>query len=371
MNQYFKTEVIEQYYPEAGSLMYPSMLCWKLPPNKVNMLSEICSKGDYFLQEKIDGIWYQFVKTENFSYLFGRNVSKKSNGVLTEKSKNIPHIVNAFSVLPANTIIIGEIYVPGGTSRDATRIMGCLPEEAIKRQEEEGLVKYYCHDIIFYDGVNLLQVEAERRYDILKAIWRLHSFDSYDFLRLAVKVETDLEETLSRILREGGEGVVLKKKTAPYSPDKRPAWHTIKVKQMDSIDLVITRTIEPTKEYTGKDIKTWPYWENEEGVLSAECHYNDEGWIAVTKPYYLGWHTALGIGAYDENGDLIELGTVSSGLTDSDRKAMSKTPESYVGSVCSIDCMSIDKEGHTLRHPVFKEMRPDKNPRECQINEIF
>ena len=30
------------------------------------MLSEICQSGDYFLEEKIDGYWYEFEKTENY-----------------------------------------------------------------------------------------------------------------------------------------------------------------------------------------------------------------------------------------------------------------------------------------------------------------
>lgn len=370
----FNKDKIHELYPEAENLMIEPMLIWKLPPEKKDMLSEVCSNGDYFLEEKIDGGFYQFVKTDNFSYLFGRTVSKTS-GILTEKSGNVPHIVDAFSCLPAGTIIVGEIYVPGGTSKDVTHIMGCLSPEAIKRQEKEGKIHYYCHDILAYDGINLINEGAETRYKILEAIWNLHSLVSYDFLRLAVKVEENLEEEVSRILKSGGEGAVLKKRTAPYTPGKRPAWDTIKCKQMDSIDLVITRTIDATREYTGKDIETWLYWEttDENGytIGDSACHYGENGWVAITKPYFLGWKTSIGIGAYDDSGNLIELGTVSSGITDDMRQAMTDAPENYIGHVCSLDCMSIDHKEHTLRHPVFKGMRDDKNPNECLINEVF
>lgn len=375
MNQYFDEALIEKYHPEAGRLMFPAMLCWKLPAGKEYMLSEVCSNGEYFLEEKIDGAWYQFVKTDNFSYLFGRTVSK-TTGILTEKGGNVPHIVDAFSCLPAGTIIIGEIHVPGGTSKDVTHIMGCLSAEAIRRQQKEGNIHYYCHDILAYDGVSLVNEGAETRYRILQAIWNLHSLDSYDFLRLAEKIEENLEAEVSRILKAGGEGAVLKKRNAPYTPGKRPAWDTIKCKQMDSIDLVITRTIEPTREYTGKDIETWPYWETTDQssivpIVDNVCHYGENGWEAVTKPYYLGWHTSIGIGAYNDEGKLVELGTVSSGITDEMRRQMTETPENYVGHVCSLDCMSIDRKEKTLRHPVFKCMRDDKNPHECLINEVF
>lgn len=372
----FNKEKIRELYPEAENLMISPMLTWKLPPEKQNMLSEVCLNGDYFLQEKLDGSLYMFVKTDNYSYLFGRTVSK-TTGLLTEKGGNIPHIADAFKDLPAGTIILGEIYVPGGISKDVTHIMGCLPEEAIKRQNKEGFIHYYCYDILAYEGISLLNEGAETRYKILEAIWKLHSFDSYDFLRLAVKVEENLEAELSRILKEGGEGVVLKKRNAPYSPGKRPAWHTIKCKQMDTADLIITRAINPTREYSGKDIESWPYWERDLGEGRTEltniCRYEEQedGWIAVTKPYFLGWKTSIGVGAYDEDGQLIEIGTVSSGLTDEMKAGLANSPEQYIGYVCALDCMSIDKKEKTLRHPAFNCMRYDKNPHECLMKEIF
>lgn len=375
MNPWFNEDKIHELYPEAESLMIAPMLCWKLPAGKEYMLSEVCSNGEYFLEEKIDGGFYQFVKTDSFSYLFGRTLSK-TTGILTEKSGNVPHLVDAFGCLPAGTVIVGEIYVPGGTSKDVTHIMGCLPAEAIKRQEKEGYINYYCHDILAYEGVSLIRESAETRYKILEAIWELHTLDSYDFLRLAIKVEDNLEEEISRILKTGGEGAVLKRRSASYAPGKRPAWDTIKVKQMDSTDLVITRTIDATMEYTGKDIETWPYWMIDgqsmaTPAFSDTCKYGKKGWVAITKPFFLGWKTSIGIGAYDNLGNLVELGTVSSGITDEMKRNMTENPGDYIGKVCSLDCMSIDKKEHTLRHPVFKCMRVDKNAQECKIDEIF
>ncbi len=384
-------------YPEAR--MIDAMKVWKLPSGKESMLSEICQNGEYFLEEKIDGAWYQYEKTDNYAYLFGRGESKIT-GALTEKSANVPHIMNAFSCLPKNTILIGEIYVPGGTSKNVTSVMGCLPELAIKRQEHNP-IHYYAHDIIMYDGINLMGEGAESRYDILEAIWKKHNLDKYDFLRLATKVEKDLEEEISHILRRGGEGAVLKKKNYPYVPGKRPAWSTIKIKQMDSIDLVCIGLCNATKEYTGKDIETWPYWETDQfnfslkgeeappkkivyavdsdktvnndrtTVMVDTCHYGQKGWRPITKPYFLGWKTAIKIGAYDDDGNLIELGTVSSGLTDDIKRLMTEFPGNFVGKVVSLDCMSINKKDHTLRHPVFKCFREDKPAKDCIISEVF
>lgn len=379
----FNKNKIHELYPEAENLMIEPMLIWKLPSNKESMLSEVCSNGEYFLEEKIDGAYYQFVKTENHSYLFGRTVSKLS-GILTEKSDNVPHLKEALSCLPAGTILIGEIYVPGGTSKDTVSIMGCLPALAIKRQEKEP-IHYYVHDIIAYDTVNLIDSPADLRYKILAAIWEKHNLNQYSFLRLATRVDEDMEAEISRILKSGGEGAVLKKKNYPYTPGKRPAWSTIKVKQMDSIDLICTGFCDATKEYTGKELETWPYWEergeqNQNGeytwLLSKGQYYEDyihnpHIYRPVTKPYFLGWKTAIRIGAYNDNGELVDLGTVSSGLTDDNKREMTENPDLWLGRVVALDCMQIDKKEHTLRHPVFKCKRDDKDAKDCVVSEIF
>lgn len=359
-------------YP--GARIIPAMKIWKLPKGKESELSTACSSGEYFLEEKIDGYWYEYEKTKDNSYLFSRNISKET-GVLTEKGDRVPHLMNALSCLPPETILIGEVYVPGGTSKTVTKYLGCLAEEAIKRQEKDGLVHYYIHDLIYYDGVNLLNSGAEERYKILQAIYKLHELDNYDFLHLAVKVENNLEEEISRILNSGGEGAVLKKRTAPYTPDGRPAHDTIKIKQMDSIDLVCVGICPPTKEYTGKEIETWPYWCKKEkhGLqkISLICMYGEPEWIPITKYYAFNIPSAIEIGAYDNNGNIKKLGTVSSGLTDEDKQNMGERPDDYLGKVVSLDCMSISKTDKTLRHPVFKSWRTDKDAKDCLISEVF
>lgn len=376
----FDKEKISEFFPGAEDLMIQPMLIWTLPINKKDKLSEICASGEYFAEEKLDGALYQFCRTNRGNYLFGRTVSVK-NGLLTNKIDNVPHINSALSCLPCGTVIVGEIYVPDGTSKNVTSIMGCLPAEAIKRQDKQGKIKYYLHDMIFYNGENMQSWGAEARYQKLVEAWNEFHLEQFDFLRLAESFDTGIEERLSQILSAGGEGIVLKKKDAPYSEGKRPAWATIKCKQMDTIDLVCTRAIEATKEYTGKELETWPYWQErserdqngEYTWLSSEGQYyedylhNPHIYKPVTKPYFYGWKTAIGIGAYDDEGNLKEIGTVSSGLTDEMRAHL----DDYVGKVVALQCMSIDRKEKTLRHPIVKAWRDDKNAAECKLSEVF
>lgn len=376
----FDKEKISEFFPGAEDLMIQPMLIWTLPSNKKDKLSEICASGEYFAEEKKDGALYQFCRTDKGNYLFGRTVSVK-NGLLTNKIDNVPHINSALSCLPCGTVIVGEIYVPGGTSKNVTSIMGCLPAEAIKRQDKQGKIKYYLHDMIFYNGEDMQSWGAEARYQKLVEAWNKFHLEQFDFLQLAESFDTGIEERLSQILSAGGEGIVLKKKDAPYSEGKRPAWATIKCKQMDTIDLVCTRAIEATKEYTGKELETWSYWQErserdqngEYTWLSSEGQYyedylhNPHIYRPVTKPYFYGWKTAIGIGAYDDEGNLKEIGTVSSGLTDEMRAHL----DDYVGKIVVLQCMSIDRKEKTLRHPIVKAWRDDKNAAECKLREVF
>lgn len=363
----FSKELIDKYAPEAECIQ--AMKIWKLPDGKENLFPEMCNNGQYFAELKKDGYWYEFEKTANYAYLFSRNVSRNT-GILTDKLANVPHIADALAGLPAGTIVIGEIYYPGMTSKDITRIMGCLPDEAITRQKDNP-VHYYLHDIIKYDGVDLQSYGALTRYKVLCKVWEKFNLNQYPFMELAQAVYENIYDFTAEALRNGEEGAVLKLKTAPYAPDKRPAWSSIKIKKIDYLDAVLIGFDDATREYEGKEIITWPYWENGEAIHSNTCHYGEDGWRPITKGYYFGWKTSIHVGAYDENGNLKEIGTVSSGLTDELRADFAEHPDNYIGRVVSLQCMSKDCKEHTLRHAFFKCFRDDKNPNDCLMDTIF
>ena len=367
----FSQELIDKYAPEAECIQ--AMKIWKLPDGKEDMFPTVCTNGDYFAELKKDGYWYEFEKTDNHMYLFSRNISKNT-GILTEKLANVPHIEEALAVLPAGTILIGEIYYPGKTSKDVTRIMGCLAEEAISRQKDNP-VHFYLHDVIKYNGEDLQSYGALTRYKVLCKIWEKFNLSQYPFMELAQAVYEDIYDYTAQALKDGEEGVVLKLKTAQYAPDKRPAWSSIKIKKIDYLDAILIGFDDATKEYEGKEIKTWPYWEKvlDDGniIHSNICQYGIIGWQPVTKGYFYGWKTAIHIGAYDENGNIVEIGTVSSGLTDELREGFAKHPENYLNKVVSLQCMEKSVKDHTLRHAFFKGFRDDKNPSDCLLNTIF
>ena len=371
----------------------------KIPEGKESLFPSICASGEYFAQLKKDGYWYQFEKDlDGNMYLWSRNVSKLT-GTLTEKSANVPEIIVALEGVPNGTVIIGEIYYPGKRSKDVTPIMGALPELAIERQNGEyGHLHYYVHDMIYYNGHDLTKVRADVRYDLLKLVYYKYSFhavweEGTPLVELAERVDDNIQEAVAAALAAGEEGMVLKKRTAPYSPGKRPVWDTIKIKKTDTCDAVIIGTEPATIAYDGKldlgynysgpDAKEWPYWavyvteEEPSGPITRKLHNVPVGTTEVirginystrpiTKAAYYGWDTAIRIGAYDGD-NLVSIGTVSSGLSDDDKAHL----KSYIGKVCELAGMEKDRTAHTLRHFHFKRIRDDKNPQECSIESIF
>lgn len=371
----------------------------RIPDGKESIFPSLCASGEYFAELKKDGYWYMFEKdADGEMYLWSRNVSK-TTGILTEKSANVPHIIECFENIPNDTIIIGEIYYPGKRSKDVTPIMGALPALAIERQAGEyGYLHYYIHDILYYNGTCLIDYGASIRYEILKKVYHKYLLFGYTIdgihpiIELAARVDDNIQEAVAAALDAGEEGMVLKKKTAPYTPGKRPAWDTIKIKKTDTCDAIIIGTCPATKlydgkldiqpNYQGKDAEHWPYWavfQSEEPLGPQTKLFRkvpigeydvikgiDYATMPITKAYYYGWDTAIEIGAYD--GDkIVSIGTVSSGLTDDDRANL----KSYIGQVCELAGMEKDREAHTLRHFHFKRLRPDKVTSECTISSIF
>ena len=213
----------------------------------------------------------------------------------------------------------------------------------------------------------------ETRYKILEKLFDNFELSKYDFLELAEVWVDDLYERVGSALADGEEGMVLKHKEGVYEPGKRPATN-LKAKKVDFADVVIIGFEEPTKEYYGKEIETWQYWVDSETGLSLpiDFRYGEEGVTAVTKPYYMGWHNArINIGAYDDTGRLYPIGTIHSGISDEMKKDMSENPDNYLGQVCAIQCMEVDKKAFTIRHGFFKYMREDKSATDCLIKDIF
>lgn len=372
------------------SSLYPGS--YQLVPMKYNgkpsqtLIDEAFKgNGQWVAQQKYDGALYMLEKIDNdHIYLFARTKSRKT-GELVEKSANVPHIVEWAKSLPNDTVLIGEIYVPGGKSNSVTKIMGCTPQNAIARQKSTdygGFIHYYIFDCIRFDGVDLCNTGFVSRFKKFQD-W-FYTQDVNVYIAQAFVYTDNFEETLYKILANGGEGMVFKKADAIYEPGKRPTRTYFKMKEsLDTIDLVCIGLEDPVQKYTGKEIETWQYWierdeQDQNGVFQwyplygyhyKDYEHNPHIYQPVTKPWFNGWKNAMTLGLY-KNGELVEVGRVASGFTDVMRLDMAENPDKYLNHVVECSAMSVTKD-HSLRHPVFKRMRYDKNIEDCLWEDIF
>ena len=395
---------MSELYP--GSYQYPAMLINKQPSNAE--FDRMIASGNYLISRKYDGFWYQLEKIdEDHIYLFSRTKSRKT-GELTEKIACVPHIEAWAKLLPNDTILVGEVYVEGGKSNNVTSIMGSLPEKAIARQfdtdEYGGPLHYYVHDVIRCSGEDLMDVPLEERIEKWLWYWLGDLFDGEEYIHAAdyycskendnVFSYVDFNQYLDDVFAAGGEGVVLKDRHGVYQPGKRPTYNK-KIKTETTFDVIITGFVEPEKEYTGKEIETWPYWieysevrsdntveeyrwsiEDALGEHGAYYQYkaNPRWYLPVTKAYYYGWKAGIKVAAWDKGEDLsglVQLGTISSGMTDFWRQDMAENPDKYLNTVVEIQAMSVDSKEHTIRHGRILNLREDKSEWDCTLDQIF
>jgi hypothetical protein len=352
--------------------------------------------GNYLGARKMDGAYYRFIKDMDGNMrLQGR--SKSVSGEYLDKLDHVPHLLPYFESLPNGTCLLGEIYFPNNEgSSEVTKIMGCLAPKAIERQQKGDKLHYYIFDVWAYGGHSKMNTKIEERVRLLDDMYN-EWCDAGNHERPEAIVEIDfaaywdgenLWETLQKTLEKGGEGIVMTKKGTVPSPGKRTARKTLKVKKelSENIDCFFTgRGTAPTRLYSGKEIKTWRYWQNMRtgDKIEGEMFQDYQTGVAIepiTKPYFHGWAGSLEIGVLvphevGKNDGLLcpeypgyriqPIGYLS-GLTD-------EIKADAVGQrlkCIEITAMELMKDTMALRHGKLNRFRPDLSPLDCTFEKL-
>jgi ATP-dependent DNA ligase len=317
---------------------------------------------NYLFQVKYDGDRRLLYITNSGN----RNTSRSKGadtGIPVEKTDNVPHISNLIIPQLNQTILDCEFVHPLGFQEGVRKIMGCLPEKAIQRQKEMGLIEIRVFDILCLKGEFLHNEKFSVRQEILKATYETY-LKSIPFINLVEEchgTEEELKVKLNQIIDSGGEGMVAKHIDSKYrlstekcqSPLKN-AW--IKVKCEYNGDFVVMGYEDPTREFEGKtDLNLWLYWSTKlDGTKTA-----------VTKNYYMNWIGGIIYGDY-QDGVLTKAGVLSSSsFTEAERALISENKEFYMGKVVEINAMSRHPKDRTVRHARFVQWREDKKPEDC------
>ena len=333
----------------------------------------------WIFSEKYDGDLCRIIWDEGEVLAQSRSISKKTGtyGDLTNKLMFIDNILHAFS---DTTVLIGEVYLPGGTSKEVGTILRCLDDKALARQKNSP-VKYYIFDILMYEGKDLTTTPMIDRITYLKLAAEKINSDLVSYAKYYEANENTFFNHLSKVFQKNGEGVVLYKKTMLPCEGRTSAWETVKIKRELEVDVdCFIYGIEPAeKNYTGKELSTWQYWMDdktgEKFLGSYYLKYCDGGMIIpISKGYYYNWPGAIKCAVYDENHNPIVL-CKCSGLTEEMKTALRDNYDEW--HMCPVKVsgmmLSVDKNGiYSIRHPKLVSVRKnDIDVEDCTITKII
>lgn len=402
--------------------------------------------SNYIVEEKFDGtralVYFLTQKTVDsegndsgevgYCRVFSRRISKKT-GFYVENTDSLPHIREIDKPDLGGTIIDGEMFINGLPFKEVASTLNCLWDKAVERQIEKGFISFHAFDILFYRGIDLRKFPLERRKEFLRIVIEeagnpyieevpyyncgancnlglVYSevsqligeceFDQYfdeleeqeqKYPNLLECVRNDLPLTprayYEMIVSLGGEGVMLKPKDGKYLHKR--GWEYSKVKKFLTRELIVIGFDEPTKEYTGKEIKKWAYWEEiATGKKFIGSFYGDSRYEPITKFYYYNQVGNLLLGVliteeeyenipknkqgeicgYYDDGLLLMQVCECAGFDDETREFFTKNRVDMEGTVVEVKANEIFKDSGKLRHPRYLRRRFDKSPEECTWN---
>ena len=348
-------------------------------------LEQMAGSGQYIWSQKYDGNWSRAVITADRAALQTRGISKKTGtyGEIQNKVFFWNDVVKAFN--KGTTVILGEVYLPGGIDKDVGAILRCLDAKARARQKDTKL-EWRIFDVLVLDGKDMMEEPVETRVSYIpEVVKRINSplVIGIDYHEMNESFFDDLNE----IFANGGEGAVCYKKTSIYIPGKRgpSAWETCKVKQEISadVDCFITGIEAAARDYTGKDIATWNFWQDERtgeklvGELYGE-YRTGRAIRPISKGYYYNWPGAIYTGVYDNSGNVVLLCKVA-GLTEEFKTELRDNynewhmcPLTIGGMMVSTAQADASGCGISIRHPYIKSIRKeDLDIKDCTLAKIL
>ena len=348
-------------------------------------LEQMAGSGQYIWSQKYDGNWSRAVITADRAALQTRGISKKTGtyGEIQNKVFFWNDVVKAFN--KGTTVILGEVYLPGGIDKDVGAILRCLDAKAQARQKDTKL-EWRIFDVLVLDGKDMMEEPVETRISYIpEVVKRINSplVIGIDYHEMNESFFDDLNE----IFANGGEGAVCYKKTSIYIPGKRgpSAWETCKVKQEISadVDCFITGIESAVRDYTGKDIATWNFWQDERtgeklvGELYGE-YRTGRAIRPISKGYYYNWPGAIYTGVYDNSGNVVLLCKVA-GLTEEFKTELRDNynewhmcPLTIGGMMVSTAQADASGCGISIRHPYIKSIRKeDLDVKDCTLAKIL
>ena len=397
--------------------------------------------SSYYLEEKFDGTraLVYFLPSTDFEgksvcRVFSRRVSKKT-GFYVENTDSLPQIRETNVPELDGTILDGEMFINGLPFKEVSSTLNCLWDKAVDRQMGKGFISLHAFDILFYKGIDVRKLPLERRKEYLRlAVEEAGNryIECVDYFDCGEKFNADFYCEMSKrvgvnednyldsleddkdtypnlykcwkentpltprayyelIVSLGGEGLIVKPKNGKYLHKR--GWEYSKIKKFLTRDLIVIGFDEPTKEYTGKDVRKWAYWVEKKTDKRVQGNFfGDDNYIPVTKYFYYKQVGVRRLGVlisveeynkipknkqgevYKCNDDLglsynpdyyVMLVCECGGFDEDTREYFTKNRYKLVGSVVEVKANELFRDSGKMRHPRYMRMRFDKEPDRC------
>lgn len=359
-------------------MLYRELKCekyWDMPAktsDKKEKIKQAILTGAYGATIKKDGEYLRAIyDIDGEIYILGRGTKAKE---IHNLNHHLPFITDWIKRnFNPGTCILGEIYVPGETSGAIRTYTGSLVKNSLIAQKKCH-PRFYVFDIWALNGIHLMDKEYVFRIKTLKSIFELGEFVYIDHVDL-VTGATEIFDFIGKAFENGEEGCVLVNLNSKVTPGKRTAWKTIKIKKefQNNIDCFFTGNFtEPTRDYLGKELSNWIYWENSKTKKKMigdfyQDYLNGDPIEAVTKPYLMGWPGSLEVGVYKDE-KIVPICFVS-GLSEALKDLFIIEPDNII--MRPIEITGMETTEASIRHPKFIGFRDDISLEDCQWSKIF
>ena len=304
-----------------------------------SITSMVETHGKLAAENKYDGSRFQFHKSGGKCAIYSRR--------LEEMTASLPDVVEMLDKATDHDVIIdGEVIaIMNGKPMPFQTILRRIRRKHDVGDAQEAITLLpWVFDILAADGETLIDQPFLRRRQILESV-----MNAYVAPQLVSDSVDEIEAYYHTSLDNGNEGIMLKVLDSPYLPGNRgKLWIKIKP-EVDTIDLVVTGA----EWGEGKRAKMF-------GSFLLACQ--------------------------DENGDLLEISRVATGIDDSMLSTLydlfkdkiiaekGKTISFEPDVVFEVGYAELQKSinyaaGYALRFPRFVRLRDDKNVDEIETLE--
>jgi bifunctional non-homologous end joining protein LigD len=323
----------------------------RMQPMLATLVDEAFDDPQWLFEIKWDG--YRAIAFLDRGKL--RLVSRNQNDLTDQfpELRELPQHVSGKQV-----ILDGEIVVLDEQGRPSFSLMQQrtglnTPSRRFGKSDFSIPIVYYCFDLLYLDGYNLMRVDLEQRKELLKQIVL-----SDERIRFSDHFAEHGKQLLEAARRKGLEGIVAKRRASCYLPKRSREWLKIKITRRQECVIGGYTDPEGSRKYFGSIV----------------------------------------LGLYDQRGDLIPVGQAGSGFTErtqdelwrklqklkTGKMPFARLPDSPRGMHWVKPEMVAEirftewTHGNAaqklppgaapdirMRAPVYQGLRTDKSPREC------